>query len=169
MKNIVILISFSLTTCMTQAQTQTIPDLIMNCSKETDSLKRLVCYDNVAGKVEKMSPVVENMKTSEPIRDIPPSPASVSTKTQKVAVADVVTSESKTEERPETISQFGMEHKIVRENSEEKIYAHVSSIKKDRYGKFSVKLDNGQSWKQTDSSHSRRFVPSSTTTICSIW
>ncbi|MFT5675030.1 MAG: hypothetical protein ACI808_000959 [Paraglaciecola sp.] len=156
MKNTVILISLLLTTWMAQAQT--VPDLVVKCSKETDSLKRLVCYDNVADKVKKMPAVVENIRTSEPIRDIPPSPVSVSVETPKMAVADTVPSESEIEERSEKISQFGMEHKIVRKSSEEKIYAHVSSIKKDHYGKLSLKLDNDQSWKQTDSSTLRLKV-----------
>jgi hypothetical protein len=51
-----------------------------------------------------------------------------------------------------------MERKIAEEKAADKIYAQVSSITKDHYGKLSVELDNGQSWKQIDSSKLRLKV-----------
>ena len=153
MKNIVILTSLMLTTWMTQAQT--LSDLITNCSKEPDSLKRLVCYDNVAAKAEKPLPVAQSAIKPTAVKEISPPSTSLSTSSASPTISESLHSEKKMETSPESVDQFGMEYKTAREQTEDKIYANVKSIAKGHRGKLSVILDNGQSWKQTDSSSIR--------------
>jgi hypothetical protein len=155
-KNIIIIISLLLTTLITQTQTQaqTISNLIVNCGKETDSVKRLVCYDSLAKKIAKNPPVTQNIKSHVPIKESTASATSAPTSTAETSV----TSENQSEAMSGAVSRFGMERQIAREEADDIIYAHVSSIKKDYYGKLSVELDNSQTWKQSDSNRIRLEV-----------
>jgi hypothetical protein len=48
---------------------------------------------------------------------------------------------------------FGREHQRIAEEAPDSITAAISSIEGGAYGKSVVTLDNGQIWRQTDSSH----------------
>ncbi|WP_341502403.1 hypothetical protein [Gallaecimonas sp. GXIMD4217] len=54
------------------------------------------------------------------------------------------------EEAPTAEQRFGLEHKQTQQGAAESLTALVADAKRNAYGKLSIRLDNGQLWKQTD-------------------
>lgn len=134
------------------AQAQSVSEALTNCSNESDSLKRLVCYDRLA---EGLKPGAEQALPQEAMVTRPVLKAKTAAKAHTPA----------TPARPEVAKKtkiaadnFGMEHKTKIENAKEKIYAKLTSVKKGPYKNLLLTLDNGQRWKQTDSGSMRLKV-----------
>ncbi|WP_051252239.1 hypothetical protein [Ferrimonas kyonanensis] len=103
-------------------------EAILNCQQQQDRLDRLVCYDKLNGT----------------------SAASLSPAPVVAAAAPAAVTSS-----PQSAEQeFGLIKKAD-ENEPEQIQGTITKMSKDAYGKFTITLDNGQSWKQTESRNFR--------------
>jgi len=99
---------------------------IMKCAEIQDSVARLACFDYLAAQELKPSTVAGVNKTA--IKTVPAAPKTVA---------------------------FGAEHlkqpKVAEE--EQQVVFTVDKLTKDPYGKWRFSFDNGQKWKQTDSTY----------------
>ena len=135
----------------TTANASEINSDLKNCTKLTDSLARLVCFDNLAEKVEKESASVKAEKQKEDValaagktvttdKVVAAAPISVTT-----APIPVIKSES------EQIEEFGFEHiKKPEDGNMESILLIVSSVRKTSKSRLIVAFENGQKWEQKD-------------------
>ena len=126
------------------SQAKSISEALEECGRVQNSLKRLVCYDGVVNELNRYTGLDDLMNVPAPLpaakggtasRPVAPAPAAGSSKQEAFSPTD----------------DFGMEYKRLRENTEDKIYANVSSVKKDARKRLVLTLDNGHVWKQTDS------------------
>jgi hypothetical protein len=122
---------------------QSISDALKTCGKTQNSLKRLVCYDRIVNDMDKYSGVNDLMNIPAPLTQsskgaVAPAKSPSSDNTQPVGKdANVNPSDG-----------FGLEHKQLYQETEDKIYANVSSVKKGPRGKHTFTLENGQVWQQ---------------------
>ncbi len=103
-------------------------EAVNHCSQQQDKLDRLLCFDRLTV-TESNHKAHTDLASSDPIQ--PASPASTPT-------------------QPE----FGLEHKA-NEQTQDLMTAQVSAIQTDPYGKWTLTLDNGQRWRQTESKRLR--------------
>lgn len=110
------------------AQAETLADAMQQCSKEENSLKRLVCYDRLSKDLRQFenSPLPQSSHLPPATADA--EPVSPSEQMQKFGLP----------EKSEVIS-------------EDKILVSVADKHRDARGKWILELTNGQTWKQTDS------------------
>ncbi|GGD76453.1 hypothetical protein [Lacimicrobium alkaliphilum] len=115
------------------AQAETLADAMQQCSKEENSLKRLVCYDRLSKDLRQF----ENSP-------LPQSSQSLSSS----AHSDSARPES---ESPSTqMQEFGLPEKSEM-ISEDKILVSVAEKRRNARGKWVLEFTNGQMWEQTDS------------------
>ena len=142
-----ILVSLALVSGVSQAQT--VSDALRSCGQVQNSLKRLVCYDDI----------VKNMNAYGGLEDLMAVPAPLPAQAGGVSVPSrpVANTPVQSSQRPASSADtFGLEHKKTEdEDRVEKLYANVVSVSKNRKGKMTVTLDNGQVWKQTHSEELR--------------
>lgn len=125
---IAVLLVASMLNAQVFAKSETLTDTLLSCSKLSDNLARLTCFDQV---VEKQ--LVENA-TKEPSK---------------------IELENSVEQNNEAIDNFAKEQ--VKKSSEEKakevtsITLTISSLTKNGHGKWNITFDNGQKWQQKDS------------------
>jgi hypothetical protein len=120
---------------------QNLGDAIQACSSTKNSLKRLICYDDLAKNLQQGG---SKQFTKDSLRPISPSqPLKEKALVETGIQSEVVEQKSD--------SEFGFEHKRDSKELDQKIYAKVASIAKDRYKKLIITLGNGQKWKQSDS------------------
>ncbi|GAA4893174.1 hypothetical protein [Ferrimonas pelagia] len=106
-----------------------IADTIAQCRQQSDKLDRLLCYDSITQASQAHAPA------SRPsVADSPPTP----TVPVNADNAD---------------NAFGFEAKALNQTPD-KISATVVALTSDPYGKWTITLDNGQRWRQSES---RRF------------
>ncbi|WP_417361614.1 hypothetical protein [Gallaecimonas pentaromativorans] len=105
-----------------------IQDKLAQCTQLSDNELRLACFDALAKQV-KANP---DMAVTE----------------QAVGRSTVI---AKTQD---PVASFGIEEKVQNQDALQSINAIVTQVNKGPYGKLVVVLDNGQIWKQTDSSYS---------------
>ncbi|MBT1064155.1 hypothetical protein KJY73_11250 [Bowmanella sp. Y26] len=144
MKNKTLIIALPLCLTVMSGQAATLSSAVQACSQEQDSLKRLVCYDKVAKELRQYSDL-----------DKPSSPQPIVNAQPAVSKAQPQMSSPKHHAQPEaTMSNveknFGMEEKISREESADKILVTLQDKDRDNYGKWVLTMTNGQVWKQAD-------------------
>jgi sRNA-binding carbon storage regulator CsrA len=103
------------------ASAESLSERVRACASESDSLRRLVCYD------KNVAPFAETAPVGEPKRDAAASPVQQDSKPSAVADAAV---------------QYRSSQKELRH-----ITAHVVAIGNE-HGQMLVHLDNGQVWEQ---------------------
>lgn len=123
---------------------ESIQDAMRKCGSVQNSLKRLVCYDDIVNNLERYSGLDDLMNIPAPL---PPSAAAGTTPSAPVATQQA----PKAQQEQSTTDRFGFEHKRANVDTEERIFAKVTKVKKGPYDKVSISLDNGQVWKETDS------------------
>lgn len=139
MKNtaLITLVTFALLSLTVQAQT--LESSLVQCTKIQESSVRLVCFDDLAEQVVKLTAV-------------PAKPSSKFMAAETKAVTALAT--------PKIVSKaesFGAEHLKKSNVAEEdlQIVFTVDKISKDHYGKLRFTFKNGQQWQQTDSAFLR--------------
>ena len=138
------------------AQAQNVNEALTDCSKELDSLKRLVCYDRLAAGIP--SPLLKRALPEETKTIAPELKAKIVAKAP-IPVMPVTPATQKTAEQAKiATSDFGMEHKVKQDKMQDKIYATLTAVTKTPLKKLLLTLDNGQRWKQTDSGSLRLKV-----------
>lgn len=135
LKNILVVVSYICFFSETQAGELT--DKVIYCAKIKDDLKRLYCYDNIAN----TSLVIE--KHIESIYKVP----------QNAIKEPATAQETKFITNNPTENNFGLHHlkKLNKIENVEQIVLTIANLKKDVYQKWILTFDNGQIWKQKDS------------------
>ncbi|GAA0358387.1 hypothetical protein GCM10009092_23250 [Bowmanella denitrificans] len=123
------------------AQAETLASALQACTKEQNSLKRLVCYDKVAKDASQFEGGDRVLSTHQAISQVRGQSAR-----QDGPLPTQQTVETTSQEQ-----NFGLEHVTRPENEEDKIYVTLQSKDQDAYGKLILTLTNGQIWKQSDS------------------
>ncbi len=118
---------------------------LKSCAAIEDPVKRLSCYDTLAGRLPadtvKASGAVDPVKPGADVT-VPASPA----------VAPTVPA---VESTPDAEAFFGLKHRQKPEKEQlDELQLKWTQKKKDAYGKWIITLENGQVWHQTDT---RRF------------
>ena len=108
----------------------TLLDKLSLCAKSDDNLQRLACYDAVVDKNINNQSEPHEVKHRVPV--------------------NVATTEKENSDNQQQ-AKFGQENKQRSESLINQIQAAVIKIKKAPYGKLVITLDNGQVWRQTDS------------------
>ncbi|MBE0360932.1 MULTISPECIES: hypothetical protein [Pseudoalteromonas] len=104
------------------------------CTFIENDFNRLLCYDNVmAGK-----PLSKPAAATQSLQNTSPVPVTAIANTTKIKNED-----------------FGLEHKEIAKENDDKITAAVSSIKEAPYGELIINLENGQQWRQIGSDSMR--------------
>ncbi|WP_199610284.1 hypothetical protein [Flocculibacter collagenilyticus] len=109
---------------------------LTQCADISNSLKRLVCYDQLASKVNNFS--------DQPLTA--PTPVAASNHTQSAKQANSVKKPVASAE-----DDFGREHKTAIENAQKKMTSIVDKVTETLRGKLIITLANGQVWQQADS------------------
>jgi hypothetical protein len=135
------LLLFSMTSAIA-APAETVTQALKKCGQVQNSLKRLVCYDKMVNELNRYGGLNELMSVPAPLAADSAAPAISANTTQ----AD----SSATTPEPARNTDFGIEHKIQREDSEDKIYATVVKIEQNARKKRVFTLDNGHVWRQTE-------------------
>ncbi|WP_100658079.1 hypothetical protein [Alteromonas flava] len=128
------------------AQSQTLQDAIQNCSSEANSLQRLVCYDRVAKSVREY----KGGQLVLPSASVTPPAAQARVTPPAAPARQVVDAPAAPVNDAE--SQFGLEHRQDTDAMIQKLYAVITKISTDARRKRLITLDNGQRWRQQDSS-----------------
>lgn len=128
-------------------QAESVSQALKKCGQVQNSLKRLVCYDAIVNDLNKYGGLEELMSIPAPLPansgNVPSPSASQPAVTQQPAV---------TATRPQRNSDFGMEQRNLRDDTEDKIYATVVNIKRDARKKRVFTLDNGHVWREGEGS-----------------
>jgi len=131
------------------------------CAKNTDSLQRLVCYDKLAEVAE--NDLLHQQKMQQPIsQQISTSMPSVQKKQNNSVLSEITPPQKAQIIKPQpTIdvtnkvdlqkASFGQEDKQRSKDLIKEIQAEIVQIKKGAYGQQIITLNNGQVWRQTDS------------------
>ncbi|GAB3013731.1 hypothetical protein [Bowmanella dokdonensis] len=121
------------------SQAQTLAEAVQACSQTDNSLKRLVCYDRVAKDMRQYD------RTDVPLVRAPSQPHPAAPQAGQVQTPQPPMASQ------DPVDKFGMEHKAYTEGGADKILVSIQDKSKDRYGKWTLTLSNGQIWKQDDS------------------
>ena len=138
-------------------------DELAMCAKNTDSLQRLVCYDKLAKDtksnppkqphvtlnnsiVERVDSVVQAAPKIQPEKVLP-----VSDRLKKPAVVEPESVGVMTNAVKQQQASFGNEAIKRPEDIIKQLKAKVIKIQKAPYGELIITFDNGQVWRQTDS------------------
>ncbi len=164
------------------------------CAAQKDASERLACYDRVAAAVDALVAAPSAATRSAPTA-APPSPApamlAATTKTDASASGSAapasVPSVAKTPQPPSLAVQkdpqsdpdFGLSVEDLRRKQQQgsgqpnaprpakpqPLVAHVAKVENPSGAQLTVKLDNGQIWRQTDGSGGVYISPNDTVTI----
>jgi mannose-6-phosphate isomerase class I len=144
----------------------TLLDDLSICAKNSDNLQRLVCYDKLA----EMAEMAENSPSNQqkvqqqiPLQVTSSIPLTqqnqnnlVLTQLKPPQKAHIIKPQSAfnvTNEVNQQQSSFGQEDKQRTKNLIKEIQAQVVLVKKGTHGKQIITLNNGQVWRQTDSTY----------------
>lgn len=127
------------------AQAESIQGAMRQCGAVQNSLKRLVCYDEIVNNLERYSGLDDLMNIPAPL---PAHGGSAAAAPQAQAAAQ---SPSVNNDR------FGFEYKLAQQDTDERIFVKIAKAVKGRFDRFTITLDNGQVWKQSDSSARMKF------------
>ncbi|GAB5381911.1 MAG: hypothetical protein Alis3KO_30950 [Aliiglaciecola sp.] len=127
-------------------QAESISQALKKCGQVQNSLKRLVCYDGIVNDLNKYGGLDELMSVPAPLPATSPNTPSASVPQTSAPQQPAVSA------TPSRNQDFGMEQRNLRDDTEDKIYATVVSIKKDARKKRLFTLDNGHVWREADGS-----------------
>jgi hypothetical protein len=120
---------------------------LQKCADIKDSLKRLVCYDNLAKSLKhkrSTKPAVA-VRVTEPKKH----PADIVAARPSQAKPIVV----KQPQKQNTVDDFGGEHLKKPKESIDEVFFTVKSVKKVMHNKLVITFENGQVWNQTDDNY----------------
>lgn len=125
-------------------QAETISEALFKCSKESNSLKRLVCYDRLTQQAKGYTDVELPRNIATGNVNVPRVSRSQSPETSESPTTIAV--------QPRTAEQrFGLSEKVEYQDKDlDVLTLTLQDIKKDPRNKRSFYLENGQVWKQTD-------------------
>jgi hypothetical protein len=128
---------FGLSTCV---NAKSIVEELAICQKNQNSLKRLVCFDNLANKAQKKGHLVEESLTKKTNPHIKPIDAN-NTKTEEKEKA----------KEESTVELFGLNKQSNEKSFVEngKLFATISLVEKLNSNKIQITLNNGQVWRQS--------------------
>ena len=137
------------------AQSASIQDAMTECSKVSNSLQRLVCYDRLAKSMRQYSGLEQSVSTVSRQPSVPVTvprtpvpdrePVTPSQTAQPQASAPTVAV-------PTAEQEFGLEHKRDTDEMISRINATVTEISTNQFRKRLITLENGQKWRQQDGS-----------------
>lgn len=138
----------------TFGMTQSLQTDLLECAQNSDSLQRLVCYDNIASKAQHKAANNQNHHVNKP-------PVAVNSAIPKQRKETVLLEQIETKlpievdtNKPKPIVEaaesFGQENKKTPEDLVNQIQGEILKVTKGAYGKQIITLDNGQVWRQTD-------------------
>ena len=143
--------------CVSLAAAAGLPGSVLACREVDDPERRLACYDAAVDRAPEAS-------VSTPPDEKPPSPAPASADgSSTVSVADTGEGPANAEDPLSAERLFGKSGVEVRQSVQkatgtkeiDKIEATVTKVQYDASGKVVVTLDNGQVWRQIDTSRIR--------------
>ena len=140
MKKLALFLSLSFITGISHAQTD-LSQQILACQAQTDSLQRLVCYDDIAKQLGK-APVSDETSVQ--------TATSVATKVAAQSVQTVQPTLSTAE------ANFGQEAKVIKEVEEVRYV--IKSAKLSVRKKWRFVFENGQQWEQKDSDRFAKYT-----------
>lgn len=151
MKKLTLALAISLlATPVTYAQS--LSGALKECGQQQNSLKRLVCYDRIVNEMDKYSGLDELMNVPAPL----PARTGDAARTGNAPANDRQAPPARRAAPPANpTSDFGLPDTKTKQDTPEKIFSQVASIRKDPYGNRTVTLANGQVWKQQESSNIR--------------
>lgn len=123
------------------AQAETIGEALNACKNKENSLKRLMCYDDVAKSMDKYSGLDKALSSGYTV-----TPRNTTASAQPSPAPQAETSSKEA-----TGTNFGLEHKEPDYEDADKIYGAVVKAEETPFGKHVITLDNGTVWQQTDS------------------
>ncbi|GAA0854465.1 hypothetical protein [Aliiglaciecola litoralis] len=130
---------------------ETVAQALKKCGQVQNSLKRLVCYDQIVNNMNRYGDLDELMQVRAPLSASgvaqQSSSATNSQAPTEAAVAPVAKAPQATAN-----DDFGMEYKTIRENAQDKIYATIVKIETNARKKRVFTLDNGHVWRETEGS-----------------
>ncbi|GAA5194672.1 hypothetical protein [Ferrimonas gelatinilytica] len=106
-------------------------DAVTQCSQQEDKLDRLLCFDALS--TSESSPANPRADSGKPEGAFPNQPPAITA-------------------APET--DFGLERLAIKQTPDQ-LTGQVSAIQTDPYGKWTLTLENGQRWRQTESKRLR--------------
>ncbi|MDX1678985.1 hypothetical protein [Arsukibacterium sp.] len=118
-------------------QASTLADAVAECRQQQNALKRLVCYDEIELSAKTL-PATNNAVQAHSQAPVRPAPVSNDPATARAAPTD---------------PDFGLEHKKPVEKEADQLYLTVSKISYSPRKELIVEFDNGQIWRQNDSSY----------------
>lgn len=117
-----------------------------SCAAIENPVERLACYDTLAGRLSGDMPKASG--TAPNVVD----PMASKTDVIVQAAPAVTPTDSAVEPTPDAEAIFGLEHKQKPEEEQlDELQLKWTKKKKDSYGKWNILLENGQVWRQTDS------------------
>lgn len=126
------------------AQAETLGNAVEKCRKTEDSLKRLICYDNVAKSLNQYDGLDEQLSQVKAYKPSNNSQANAGTQSQpQVAPTPAPAARS--------VNEFGLEHKRDEETSE--IAVTITSVKKNLRDKYVISFSDDSVWQQTDGTY----------------
>lgn len=126
------------------ASAETVDEALSNCSKEKNSLQRLVCYDKLVKDLNQYQGLDKSVT-----RDRVNAQAGTAKKTQQ---SDVVAKPApRRQPEPEAGTDFGMEHKQDVSDKADSMTATITELRETVTGKLVIGLSNGTVWQQTGS------------------
>lgn len=139
MKAIKFVVAFSFLAASSQAET--LSEALVKCSEQSNSLKRLVCYDRITKNMKQykglQQDITQSLPAPAPVTSVatPPPPPQPPAATKQLTMEQT----------------FGNENKASEERLD-KIVAGVSEVSKDARKRLIITLDNGQIWRQAEGS-----------------
>ncbi|MDP5147193.1 hypothetical protein ORI98_12195 [Shewanella sp. ULN5] len=132
-------IAAALIVASTTAQANTgLEQQLSICAVKSDKLDRLICFDDLAAKVQQANANGHAVAVT--------LPAVAAQATAPAVQSNAVPVVSSVPQNP--AADFGLQKTV--EEDLGKLYFEVAAVTKDPYGKFIITLNNGQVWKQTE-------------------
>ena len=145
----------------------TLLDELSMCAKNNNSLQRLACFDKLTEKAKngpqkqrKVQPQtslqvvtterVDNA-TQSPQQKMPELPLATSPPKKRSLLVQPQQTVDIADKASQQQAKFGHENKQRSEDLIQQIKATIIKVKKAHYGELIITLDNGQVWRQTDS------------------
>ncbi|KPZ72311.1 hypothetical protein AN944_01089 [Shewanella sp. P1-14-1] len=133
-----------------------VEEQLATCANHTDKLDRLMCYDALAASVSTATSTLSTSQTAKAVT-APAAVAVTSTQTNTAPVTPTAPVEASANTAEQEFGlknvaekdeqEFGLKQ-VADDEEDVRLYAEVSSIKKDPYGSLIVTLANEQTWKQ---------------------
>ena len=134
-----------------EAHAESVEVDIVLCSKESNPLERLVCFDKIAEQINASEPRNEAVASSSPVQAIPP--IAIDTDVPPIPVDDTLTSVPETEVKDE-VDSFGLPQApkdvTILDNGE--LNSVIEKIQKSPRRPVRFILENGQIWENSDNS-----------------